>query len=113
MGVFHTAIAQSTAVAAGEAATSAHLNAEEASMQISLLRQDLHRYALVNEALWELVAERLSVTKEDLKAAITKVEMEHARLAQEGELCPHCNRPNRIYRSSCMYCETETGKSAV
>ena len=78
--------------------------------EIELLRGQLERAALVQQALWELVRDRAGITEEELEAKVQEIDVRDGK--QDGRIggvvspCPNCKRPNAAWRANCLYCST-------
>ena len=63
---------------------------------------------LVTLALWELMAERLGLTVEELRTRVADIDLRDGvhdgRYAGEASTCTGCGRPIRPQRTRCMYC---------
>ena len=72
-----------------------------------LLKQQA-RQALVCQALWELVSERLGLTDEDLAKRVEEIDLRDGQA--DGKIdtrqltCPQCGRPANSSRRTCVYC---------
>lgn len=84
-------------------AASAQTEAEQAKIGVNQLNAELHRFAVANQALWELLCDKLGVTDNDLAAKIQEVE---ARQTEKhgAPICPQCHRPTLQHQAKCMYC---------
>lgn len=81
--------------------------------EIAQLRNELQRMATANEAIWEIVSQRLQVTEAELMAAVDNVEKHHAEKAQQGApICPSCQRPTSLNQTRCIYCGHDLGPRA-
>ncbi len=94
-------VARQTANAAIKAATAQKSDVEE-------LREQVGRITLLNQALWELVRERLQLTDADLEKIAQEVDLRDGK--QDGQLsehplqCPQCGRVSNSRHKKCMYC---------
>ena len=72
------------------------------------LRQQVGRLRLTNQALWELLRDRLSLSDEDLVNKIHEVDVRdgHAdgQLTEGGLRCPNCGRVSNAKHGKCLYC---------
>lgn len=76
--------------------------------QLEELRAAVDRLALVNQALWEIVRERVEMTDTDLQAKVDEIDRRDGaadgRLGMAAPACPRCRRPNAAGRTRCLYC---------
>jgi len=76
--------------------------------ELGEVRDAVDRLALVNQALWEIVQERLVLGEDDLEAKVREIDGRDGRV--DGRMtagvthCPTCQRPNAGGRSVCLYC---------
>ncbi len=72
------------------------------------LQDQLERSSLLNQALWELLRERVKLTDEDLLAKAHEVDMRDG--APDGKMtptavrCPSCERVCNSRHAKCLYC---------
>ena len=103
MGSFNTAdsMARETANAAMQAAASQ-------KSEIEVLREQVERIALLNQALWELVRDRLQLTDADLEKIAQEVDLrdgkQDGRLSEHPLQCPQCGRVSNSRHKKCLYC---------
>ena len=82
--------------------------ANEARSALSDLEHQVARLSLLNQALWELIRERLRLTDADLEQMARQVDLRDGR--EDGEMsaravrCPTCGRVNNSKHSKCLYC---------
>lgn len=92
-------------------AAQAQSAANEARGDIKDLERQLERMALLNQALWELVRERLHLTDADLERMAQEVDlrdgMADGRITRRAVRCPTCQRVNSTRHKKCIYCSTE------
>lgn len=76
--------------------------------ELGEVRDAVDRLAMVNQALWEIVQERLELGPEELDAKVREIDGRDGRI--DGRItagvtsCPSCQRPNAADRSRCLYC---------
>lgn len=110
--MFHVAgiYAASDTVAQSRANQAQNL-ANEARGNIKDLERQLERMALLNQALWELVREKLSLTDADLERVAQEVDLRDGvpdgRITARAVRCPTCSRINNTRHKKCIYCSTE------
>ncbi len=87
------------------------------SLQIRDLEHEVQRLTLKNEALWELVRDRLQLTDADLEAKSQEIDLRDG--IKDGEItitplkCPTCGRVSSSRHWKCMYCGQEFEKPAM
>lgn len=76
--------------------------------KIRELEHQIARITLLNQALWELVRERLSLTDADLERMAREVDIRDG--IEDGKLtitpleCPSCGRVSSSKHWKCLYC---------
>ena len=72
------------------------------------LEQEVRRLALMNQALWEVLRQRLGLTDEDLLRKVKEVDLrdgvEDGRMTEVGLECPTCGRVSSSKHWRCLYC---------
>jgi len=94
-----------------EARSDAAQAKDEVSLQkgrIQDLEFALNRMALANQALWELLRERVGITEDELLARITEVDLrdgvKDGRMTPQLASCPSCGRTVNTRNSRCIFC---------
>lgn len=93
--------------------TSEALKAERAASyelktQLTELLRHVERLALLNQALWELIRTKLSLTDDDLEQMARQVDLRDGR--EDGQItaiavqCPSCRRICNSKHDRCLYC---------
>jgi hypothetical protein len=96
---------------ANSTANDAASEARGAKREIALLEQRLERLALMTEALWTLLRDKLGASDEELMAVAREVDLSDGRL--DGRVhrtsvqCPECGRMVSERHVKCLYCGTE------
>ena len=91
---------------------------QQAQRQANEMRGDvrdliarIQRLSLLNQAMWEIMSERLGVTDADLERKAQEVDLRDGvadgRITQKAVRCPQCHRVNNSRHRQCMYCSTE------
>jgi len=79
--------------------------------RIKDLEYEVQRLMLLNQALWELVRERLDVEEADLEVKAHAIDMrdgvEDGRMTEVGLACPSCGRVSSSKHWRCLYCGQE------
>lgn len=85
--------------------------ASEASTSVKELQRQLERMSLLNQALWELVRERLNLRDADLERMAQEIDLrdgvKDGRITPMAVRCPTCKRVNNTRHKKCIYCSTE------
>lgn len=82
--------------------------ANEARSALIDLEHQVARLSLLNQALWELIRDRLHLTDADLERMAHDVDLRDGR--QDGQIsatavrCPTCGRVNNSKHAKCLYC---------
>ena len=72
------------------------------------LRDQVDRTSMLLQAMWELIAERLSLTDQDLERKALEVDLrdgvEDGKLRAHPLRCPNCGRVSNSRHKKCLYC---------
>ena len=81
---------------------------ESTNVKVRELEHHVARLSLLNQALWELIRERLNVTDADLEKRIHEVDLRDGvedGCITDGPLqCPTCGRVSNSKHWKCLYC---------
>lgn len=83
---------------------------------VKALRDQVERLCMLNQAMWELVSEKLGLTDADLEKKAVEVDLRDGKL--DGKMtahpvrCPQCGRVSNSRHKKCMYCNMEFEGSA-
>jgi hypothetical protein len=108
LGSLYAATAANRAAQSAETAAGRVSSAEE---QLAEIRKRHDRLLLANQALWEIVKEKLGVSDADLRERMKELDFSDGKSA--GKItagaadCPDCHRKTPANRHKCMYCGTE------
>ncbi len=98
---------------AGEAlreSSSAKHEALRLRQQVRVLEANLAKSMMINEALWELMRERLKLTEKDLHDKLYAIDMRDGQLDGKNQRgiaeCPNCSRKVSPRHPACIYCGT-------
>ena len=96
-------------------ASSAQASAREASSaaqrndtRLRELERHVARLALLNQALWEMLRDRMKATDVDLEQKANEIDLRDG--IADGQItprplkCPNCNRVSNSKHSKCLYC---------
>jgi hypothetical protein len=94
---------------AAEAASEARAKAQDATTQITFVKQDIERLLMITEALWMLLQRAHGYTDDDLKNLINQIDLRDGCLdgkvsVKETLECPACHRIVTVRQPRCMYC---------
>jgi len=96
----------------GANASQALTEAEQARAEVQHLRDALHRSAIANEAMWQILSAKLGVTEDELRQTIATVEKQHEQ--DHGPItCPGCHRPTSRNYPKCYYCGAYLGPTPI
>ena len=99
---------ESTSAASDIARTDADLRSLRREVQS--LDANLAKALMINEALWELLRDKLDLTENDLNDKLYQIDMRDGQLDgrnQRGPArCPECNRTVSARHPACIYCGT-------
>jgi len=75
---------------------------------VTCLRDEVERLALLNQALWELIKARLKLTDADLEKVAQQVDlrdgMADGKMSKHPLRCPKCGRVSNSRHKKCLYC---------
>ena len=95
---------------AQNAVQQAAVDVESTRRMVDELRVQIERMNLVNQAIWELVRDRASLTDADLNAKVQEIDLRDGqadgRITAAAGNCPKCGKLNARGRTKCMYCGT-------
>ena len=99
------------AAAASRAASAAEREAARARNETETVSERLDRLALVTEALWTLLQERLGIDEKDLLDRVQALDLSDGhldgRVKRPATPCPSCRRIVAARNQRCLYCGTE------
>lgn len=82
--------------------------AYEARSEAKELSHQVERLSLLNQALWELIRERLNVTDADLEKRAMEIDMRDGiqdnKISARAVRCPTCHRISNSKHFRCLYC---------
>ena len=91
--------------------------AQSQKQRMQELEHHVARLSLLNQALWELVHERLGLSDADLEAKATEVDARDGvkdGVVTHGPLqCPKCGRVSNSRHWKCLYCGLEFEKPVM
>lgn len=72
------------------------------------LRAQLERLTLMNQALWELLRDRLQISDAELEQKVGEVDLRDGvadgKLTATAVRCPNCSRVCNSRHAKCLYC---------
>ena len=78
---------------------------------VAYLREEVERLSLLNQALWELLRERLKLTDADLEQRAQEVDLRDGipdgKMRKHPLRCPKCGRVSNSRHRRCLYCGLE------
>ena len=81
------------------------------SSDVSDLRNQLARAALLNQALWELLQQHVGLTEAQLLEKVAEVDLrdgkQDGKLTERAVRCPQCQRVCNSRHAKCIYCGQE------
>ena len=77
--------------------------------RVKILENNVAKALLINEALWELIREKLRLTDDELNEKLYAVDMRDGTLDGKNQRshaikCPQCNRTVSHRHAACLYC---------
>jgi hypothetical protein len=96
---------------------SGRAQAEDARARVRDLEHEVGRLKLLNQALWELLREKMGVTDAELEARVTEVDLrdgiKDGRMSDVALKCPTCSRVSSSKHWKCLYCGQEFEKPVM
>lgn len=75
---------------------------------IGELQDQVERLAMLNQAMWELIGERLHMTDADLERKAQEVDLRDGKadgkMSSHPLRCPECGRVSNSRHKKCLYC---------
>ena len=90
---------------------------EDSRSRVRDLEHEVDRLKLLNQALWELLREKLKVTDAELEKRIADVDMrdgiKDGKMTTVALKCPSCSRVSSSKHWKCLYCGQEFEKPVM
>ena len=97
-----------TSHAAMQDSAAAKSKASQAAERVRILEANLAKVLMINEALWEILREKLGLTDEDLNQKLYEIDMRDGVLDGKNQRsvseCPSCHRKVSPHHPACIYC---------
>ena len=94
----------------GSEAARAQNRVSSLGAQIKALEANLAKALMINEALWELMRDKMNLTEEDLNDKLYEIDMRDGQLdgknQRSASACPNCQRTVSPRHPACIYCGT-------
>ena len=88
--------------------TAARSAARQAQNQVRILEANLAKALMINEALWELMRDKLKLTEEDINNKLYEIDMRDGVLDGKNQRpvseCHECHRKVSSRHPACLYC---------
>jgi len=95
----------------------AGLSTAELRHEVRDLREQICKMALMNQALWELLRNRLQLTDDDLANMAQEIDLRDGvadgKMSDTALRCPQCGRVSNSRHWKCLYCGLEFEKPAM
>ena len=102
------AVAATSQAGSGMSSGPARLGATQVKQQLRWLEANLAKSLMINEALWEIVRDKLHVTEDELNDKLYEIDMRDGELDGKNQRraakCPQCNRTVSARHPACLYC---------
>jgi hypothetical protein len=89
----------------------------DAMPHIRELHHQIERLTLLNQALWELLRTKISLTDQELEQKIHEIDVrdgiEDGRMTKTALKCPTCGRVSSSKHWKCLYCGQEFEKPVM
>ena len=77
--------------------------------RVKILENNVAKALLINEALWELIREKLRLTDDEFNEKLYAIDMRDGTLDGKNQRshamkCPQCNRTVSHRHAACLYC---------
>lgn len=81
------------------------------------LKDQIAKLALMNQALWELLCQRLQLTDDDLAKIAQEIDLRDGvadgKMTETAVRCPQCGRISNSRHWKCLYCGLQFEKPAI
>ena len=95
-------------IAAIHDSAAAKKKAAQATERVRVLEANLVKVLMINEALWEIIREKLNLTEEALNDKLYQIDMRDGKLDGDNQpgvrQCPACRRNVSPRHPACIYC---------
>lgn len=93
----------------GEVAQTAKSKASEAKLEVELLRNEIERVLMINQALWEIIKETNNLDKDYLFKKVIEIDARDGKVDGKVSKSPpkHCSKCNQVLpkdKPFCFYC---------
>lgn len=114
-GIWYGGVSSMTTPSGGSAQSSrAESMAIQSKNQAKEVEHQVQRLSLLNQALWEILRDRLKMTDADLEQIAQEIDMRDGRadgkISGTAVKCPNCGRISNSKHYRCMYCSLEFEK---
>ncbi len=86
----------------------AKTKASQAAERVRVLEANLAKVLMINEALWEILRDKLDLTDEELNQKLYEIDMRDGVLDGKNQRsvseCPSCHRKVSPRHPACIYC---------
>ncbi|HRI86683.1 MAG TPA: hypothetical protein PLJ47_11565 [Candidatus Hydrogenedentes bacterium] len=90
---------------------------DDLRMKVRDLEHEMGRLKLLNQALWELLRDKVKVTDAELEARIRELDLRDGvadgRMTEVALKCPTCERVSSSKHWKCLYCGQEFEKPVM
>lgn len=80
----------------------------EAQSQVKELTRRVERLSILNQALWEILRDKIGLTDEELEGKVQEVDMRDGvadgSMTATAVRCPRCQRVCNARHKKCLYC---------
>lgn len=84
------------------------IKVSELKREVRDLKEFVGKMALMNQALWEILRDRLQLSDEDLAAIAEEIDMrdgvQDGKITETALRCPECHRVSNSRHWRCLYC---------
>jgi hypothetical protein len=82
--------------------------ASQAAERVRVLEANLAKVLMINEAMWEILRDKLNLTDEELNQKLYEIDMRDGVLDGKNQrsvtVCPSCQRKVSPRHPACIYC---------
>ncbi|MCX5771649.1 MAG: hypothetical protein NTZ09_15455 [Candidatus Hydrogenedentes bacterium] len=93
------------------------MNVAELRTELREMRGQIGKLALMNQALWELLCQRLQLTDDDLAKIAQEIDLRDGtadgKMTESPVRCPQCGRISNSRHWKCLYCGLQFEKPAM
>ncbi|MCH7959641.1 MAG: hypothetical protein IID08_05900 [Candidatus Hydrogenedentes bacterium] len=85
--------------------------------KVAELTRKVHRLELLNQAIWELVRDRMNLSEQEIESKVKEIDQRDGiaddRISEIPLKCPSCGRVSSSRFWKCLYCGQEFERNVL